>query len=160
MVISNLGGDARVYCSFSPHNSAWTASLHLISAARARQLSNLSPGTHKLAFKQGNDEHAVDFDPGPVPTLTVFLATDQDVGSLMVITGVDKAQILLDGQPYKRTTQGGQLRITELAPKDYLVRVVNGISTSSGATCANRKRPASTVGVHSCAGDRLAVLGQ
>ncbi len=124
VVVSNLGGDARVYCSFCPAQLSVDGDPASDIGREGTDLSNLSPGTHKLAFKQGDDEHVVDFDTGPVATLTAFVATDQNVGSLMVVTGVDKAQILIDGQPYKRTTQGGQVRITELAPKDYTVQVV------------------------------------
>ena len=124
VVVSNLGNSARVYCSFCPAQLSVDGQPASDIGRDGTELSNLSPGTHKLAFRQGDDQHVVDFDLASVPSLTAFVATDQNVGSLMVVAGVDRAQILLDGQPYKRTTQGGQVRITELAPKDYAVQVV------------------------------------
>jgi hypothetical protein len=39
------------------------------------------------------------------------------------VTGEDKVRVSLDGQLQKRTTQGGQLRIPNLDPKDYAVTV-------------------------------------
>ena len=41
----------------------------------------------------------------------------------MIVTGEDKARVYLNGQLQKGTTQGGQLRIPNLEPKDYEVTV-------------------------------------
>ena len=76
VVVSNLGGDARVYCSFCPAQLSVDGDPASDIGREGTDLSNLSPGTHKLAFKQGDDEHVVDFDTGPVATLTAFVATD------------------------------------------------------------------------------------
>jgi serine/threonine protein kinase len=46
-----------------------------------------------------------------------------DVGTLVVVAGQDKARIFLNGKPQPQLTQGGQLRIPNLEPKDYLVRI-------------------------------------
>ena len=46
-----------------------------------------------------------------------------DVGSMIVITGQDKAKVFLNGKPESQLTRNGQLRIRNLEPKDYVVRV-------------------------------------
>jgi hypothetical protein len=45
-------------------------------------------------------------------------------GSLLIVTRQDNAQIYVNGKPYSRTARTGELRIPELAPGDYSVRVV------------------------------------
>jgi hypothetical protein len=47
----------------------------------------------------------------------------QNIGTLVVATGEDRVRVYLNGQLQKGTTQGGQLRIPNLEPKDYLVTV-------------------------------------
>jgi hypothetical protein len=45
------------------------------------------------------------------------------VGTLVVITGQDKAKVFLNGKLQPQASQGGQLRIPNLELKDYVVRV-------------------------------------
>ena len=50
-------------------------------------------------------------------------ATSNDLGSLVVIAGQDKAKVFLNGRLQPQLTQNGQLRIPNLELKDYVVRV-------------------------------------
>jgi PEGA domain len=50
-------------------------------------------------------------------------AASDDVGSVIVVTGQDKARVFLNGKPQPQLTRNGQLRIRNLEPKDYAVRV-------------------------------------
>ena len=50
-------------------------------------------------------------------------AASADVGSVIVVTGQDKAIVFLNGKPQSQLTRNGQLRIRNLEPKDYVVRV-------------------------------------
>ena len=50
-------------------------------------------------------------------------ATSADLGSVIVVAGQDKAQVFLDGKLQPQLTRNGQLRIRNLEPKDYVVRV-------------------------------------
>jgi hypothetical protein len=74
----------------------------------------------------------VAIDVGPAPTLTAFLVSDQDIGTLVVATGEGEVQVYLNNQLQKKTTnKDGQLRIPNLAPKNYSVRVVkNGFQNA------------------------------
>ncbi len=44
-------------------------------------------------------------------------------GTLLIVAGQDDAQVLLDGKPQRQTTRAGQVRLTNLEPKDYVVQV-------------------------------------
>jgi hypothetical protein len=87
-------------------------------------LPNVSAGAHRLSLSHGADRHTVDIEAGSAPALMAFLVSDQDIGTLLIVTGEDKVQIYLNNQLQNRTTQGGQLRIPNLTPKDYVVRPV------------------------------------
>ncbi|MGB8988779.1 MAG: protein kinase [Candidatus Sulfotelmatobacter sp.] len=50
-------------------------------------------------------------------------AASGDVGSVIVVTGQDKALVFLNGKPLAQLTRNGQLRVRNLEPKDYVVRV-------------------------------------
>jgi hypothetical protein len=83
----------------------------------------ISAGAHELAVTRGNDHYKLDIDAGAAPTLSTFLESGQNLGTLVVITGQDKTKIFLDGKLQPQPTQGGQLRIPNLELKDYVVRV-------------------------------------
>ena len=46
-----------------------------------------------------------------------------NLGTLLVVAGQDNAKVFLDGKLQRQLTQGGQLRLTNLEVKDYLVQV-------------------------------------
>ena len=60
---------------------------------------------------------------GAAPMLTAFLKSDRNVGTLVIVTGEDGVNVFLNGKPYRRQTQRGQVRIPNLDVKDYTVRV-------------------------------------
>ena len=87
------------------------------------QLTKLTPGTHELTLTQGSSQYKLDVDAGPMPSLTAFLESGRNVGTLVIVTNEDKARVSLNGQVQKDTTHGGELRISDLEPKDYTVKV-------------------------------------
>ena len=104
-------------------------------------IPNVAPGPHQLNLSQGTDHHNVAIDVGVAPTLTAFLVSDQDIGTLVVATGEGDAQVYLNNQLQKKTTnKDGQLRISNLAPKTYAVRVAkNGFQNPPEQQVAIRK---------------------
>jgi len=85
-------------------------------------VSGIPAGSHSLAMKLGGDQHTLDLEMKTSPTLTVFILSNQNIGSLLVVTE-DNAQVYLNDQLQKHNTHGGQLLITNLTPRDYRVRV-------------------------------------
>lgn len=123
IVVSSFGDTVHVYCSFCPAELSLDGGAPQSISADGLELSKLSGGVHKLTLKQGPDEHAVDIEASPAASLVAYVTTNQNVGSLLVTTGEDKVQVLLNGKPYRSMTKGGQLRIAGLEPKDYVVKV-------------------------------------
>jgi LPXTG-motif cell wall-anchored protein len=88
-------------------------------------LSSISAGPHELAVSRGSDQYhyKLDLNAGTTPALNTFLESGQNLGTLVVVTGQDKAKVFLNGIAQPRLTQKGQLRVPNLELKDYVVRV-------------------------------------
>jgi serine/threonine protein kinase len=123
VAVSNLAGRVHVYSS----DPAAKLSLDGQAPAAMRpdgwELEPVSLATHELALTHGQDQYKFDVDVEAAPTLATFLVSGQNIGTLVVVTGEDKVRVYLNGQLQKGTTQGGQLRVPNLEPKDYLVTV-------------------------------------
>ena len=120
VVVSNLGGQVHVYSSDPAAKLSLDRQSPAAMPENGWELPQVSAGTHELALIHGDDQYKLDIDLGPAPTLATFLMSGQNIGTLIIVTGEDKARVFLDGQMQKGTTQGGQLRIPNLEPKDYV----------------------------------------
>ena len=67
-------------------------------------------------------------------------AADRNVGTLVIVAGQDDARVFLNGKLQRQLTRGGQLRLANLEPKDYVVQVSkNGFQDPSQQTIRVRK---------------------
>jgi eukaryotic-like serine/threonine-protein kinase len=86
-----------------------------------------SAGPHEFSVTGGGEhspyQYKLDIDAGTAPTLSAFLEYGQNVGTLVVVTGQDKAKVYLNGKLQPQLTENGQLLIPNLESKDYVVRV-------------------------------------
>jgi hypothetical protein len=123
VMVSNLGGRRRLHASVSSAKAALDGRPVGEVRPGGLALPDLAAGTHELVLGEGEAQRKLLLEAGAVPTLTVFLHTGRDVGTLVVSTGEDGVQVLLDGKPQSRLTQRGQLRLPNLPVKTYGVRV-------------------------------------
>ncbi|MGA8540775.1 MAG: protein kinase [Terriglobales bacterium] len=88
-------------------------------------LPSTSAGPHELVAtrEQSQDQYKLDVDTNAAPTLSAFLESGRNLGTLVVVTGQDKTKVFLNGKPQPQLTEGGQLRIPNLELKEYDVRV-------------------------------------
>ena len=87
-------------------------------------INNLTPGVHELSLGQGADIRKMSFEVGPAPALDAIFYSDREVGSMLVMTGEDDAEVYLDGRPLPHKTVHGQVRIPGLGTRSHTVRVV------------------------------------
>jgi Flp pilus assembly protein TadD len=67
-------------------------------------------------------------------------APGRNIGTLVVVAGQDDARIFLNGKLQRQLTRAGQLRLTNLEPKDYVVQVSkNGFQDAPQQTVRIRK---------------------
>jgi len=62
-------------------------------------------------------------DTGPASTLSTGTESGRNLGTLLIVAGQDNAKVFLNGKLQGQLTQGGQLRLSNLELKDYVVQV-------------------------------------
>ncbi|MFZ0287429.1 MAG: protein kinase, partial [Terriglobales bacterium] len=123
VVVGNLGNRLQVSASDPTVKLTLDGQPPAEMSQNGWPFTSVTPGSHELILVQGSSQYKLDVDAGPTPTLNTFLESGRNVGTLVVVTGEDKVHVFLNGQPQKETTHGGQLRISDLEPQDYVVKV-------------------------------------
>ncbi len=123
VIVANRGEQLHAYCSDPAAKFGLDGQTPVEATVNGADLIQVSPGAHQLAVSVGNDEYKLEVEAGPLPTLSTFLQSGQNIGTVLVLTGEDKVKVFLNGKLQEATTQGGQLRIPNLEPKEYVVRV-------------------------------------
>ena len=142
MLVSSFAGHARLVTSSGPWKLAVNGQTEDSAGPAGVDLKNFQAGLNEMAISQGagnaSDQRSVKEDFGPGPTLTAFLKTDRNVGTLIVSTGENNARVFLNDKEYPRRTQKGDLRIQTIGPVD--VRVVkNGFENAPAQTAEVKK---------------------
>ncbi|MGB2604722.1 MAG: hypothetical protein WBC78_14080, partial [Candidatus Sulfotelmatobacter sp.] len=124
LVLTSMSGHLRIYSSDTATKVSLDGQAPLSVSKDGVDFPSISPGGHELAVTQGSDQYKLDVDSGAAPILSTFLESGQNLGSLLIVAGQDKAKVFLNGKPLRQLTQGGgQLRIPNLELKDYVVQV-------------------------------------
>ncbi|HEY6338477.1 MAG TPA: protein kinase [Candidatus Sulfotelmatobacter sp.] len=85
---------------------------------------SVAAGPHQLTVIHGADQYQLEVELSATPLLNTFLESGRDVGTLLIVTHQDKAKVILNGKPLDQlTSSSGQLRVSNLEPKDYAIRV-------------------------------------
>ncbi|MGA7892024.1 MAG: hypothetical protein WCA49_02265 [Candidatus Sulfotelmatobacter sp.] len=123
IVVSGAAGHLHVYSSDATAKVSLDGHAALDVPQEGLDLPSVSAGAHELSVTRGSDQYKIEVDAGATPALNAFLESGQNLGTLVVVTGQDKALIFLNGKSQPQLTQGGQLRIPNLELKEYAVRV-------------------------------------
>ncbi len=121
VVLTNLGNRARVYTSFGPAQISLDGQTAGEAGPEGLELANLTRGSHDLVLGEGPDQRRIVIEAGILPSVTAFLSSDRNVGTLVIVTGEDDVQVLVDGRQYRRRTRRGQLRIPNLDVRGYSI---------------------------------------
>lgn len=123
VVVTSFGNQAHVQSSYGPVKIAVNGQPAGEAGPSGTDIANLPEGNIEMTLGEGKEKQTVNFTTGPAPALSIFLNSDRNVGTLLVLTGEDGVQVLVNGKPYRRLSKGGQLVISNLAVKDYTVSV-------------------------------------
>jgi hypothetical protein len=126
LVVSSASGRMHVYSSDSTARLSLDGQPAINIPAEGSEFSSLATGAHQLTVTRaiGGDKYQLEVEVSPSPVLTTFFESGRDVGTLLILTGQDKAKVFLNDKPVSQLTSTyGQLRISNLDPKDYVVRV-------------------------------------
>lgn len=123
VVVSSMGDRVHVYSSDGSSTLSLDGQPPVELSGDGLDLSSVTSGAHELSLRHGGEQYKLGIEVTPAPALTAFVESGQNVGTLVVVAGQDKAQVFLNGKLLLQQTQGGQLRIANLEPKEYVVRV-------------------------------------
>ncbi|MGO8793902.1 MAG: protein kinase domain-containing protein [Candidatus Sulfotelmatobacter sp.] len=123
IVVTSAADHVHVYSSDSAAKVSIDGQPPVAMAQEGLDIPSISSGAHELLVTRGSDEYKLDIDAGATPALNAFLESGQNLGTLVVVTGQDKAKVFLNGKLQPRLTENGQLRIPNLELRDYTVRV-------------------------------------
>jgi len=159
VVLASLGSRARLYASFGPAPVELDGQPVGQVGPGGLELSHLTPGTHELVVGTEKARRKMIIDISPAPLLTAYVQSDRDVGTLVVVTGEDGVRVFLNGREQRRATSRGQLRIPNLAVREYAVRVAKeGFEEEPEQRVAIRKGEESKLEFRLRALPRLATL--
>jgi serine/threonine-protein kinase len=123
VVVGSMGDHVHVYSSTSSAKLSLDGLPPVDVPQDGLDLTPVGAGAHELTVSHGTDQYRLDIDVEPTPSLLAFIQSGQNVGTLLVMTGQDRTKVFIDGKPLDQLTRGGQLRVSNLEPKDYVVRV-------------------------------------
>ena len=86
-------------------------------------LDNLGTADHDLQVTQGKDRQRFVLTYTPAPTLTAYIKSDPNAGTVVIVAGQDGADVYINGKLYRRKTERGQIRIPNLNVGEYTIRV-------------------------------------
>ncbi len=121
--VSSVGDHVHIYASDSSVKLSLDGQSPLDVPEDGVDLTSLAAGAHELTLSLGHEEYKLAIEVGAAPALNAFVESGQNVGTLVVVTGQDKARVSLNGKALDQLTQGGQVRIANLEPREYTVRV-------------------------------------
>jgi eukaryotic-like serine/threonine-protein kinase len=124
VMVSSMGDRVHVSSSASGTKISFDGLPPVEVPQSGLDFPGVAAGPHGLTVSHGIDQYKLDIDVGASPTLTAFVESGQNVGTLLVVAGQDKAKVSINGKDLAELTRNGQLRIANLEPKDYTVRVV------------------------------------
>ncbi len=85
-------------------------------------LEDLGNIDHDLQITESKDRQRFVLTYSPAPTLTVYVKSDPNAGTAIVMTGQDGVDVFINNLPYRRKTDRGQVRIP-LKVGEYTIRV-------------------------------------
>lgn len=111
VLVASFGKQARVVTSAGPWKLTVNGQPQNDASPAGTDLTSFIPGVNDILLGDGKDQRSLSENFTAAPTLTAFLKTDVNAGTLIVSTGIDDVHVFLNDKEYRRTTQRGQLRL-------------------------------------------------
>jgi len=111
VAVLSYANQARVISSAGPLKLAVNGQPQSDVTPDGVAVQNYQPGVSELVVGEGPNQRNMKESFGPAPALTLFLKSDQNIGTLIVSTGESDARVFLNDREYPRRTQRGQIRI-------------------------------------------------
>ena len=110
IVVSRLGGEMDIACNCAEAVTLDGRTVGRIGSTGLK-LKDVAVGTHQLRIGEGDNAPIVTVSTSPAPVLDVFLASNRNVGTLVVETKPTGVDIFVNGKKYERPTAQPLVRI-------------------------------------------------
>jgi hypothetical protein len=111
VLVSSFGNRARVVTNKGPMKLLVNGQQEDDAGPAGVNLSNFHIGVNEMTVGEGKDLRGMKENFTAAPTLTVFLKSDLNIGTLIVSTGEDDVRVFVNNKEYPAKTSRGQLRI-------------------------------------------------
>jgi hypothetical protein len=113
----------EITCTNPPDRMTIDGKAPSVAPSGHYQVDHLASGRHTLVLYDGKENHNLVIETDGGSSIWVWLYEERSVGSLLVVTGLDTFQVLLDGQLYHGAIRNGAMLIPNLNSKAYRVGV-------------------------------------
>jgi len=114
LLVASYGKQARIVTSSGPWKLSVNGQAQGDVGLAPVDVTSFQPGVNEIVLSQGSEQRNMSEPFGTAPTLTAFLKTDVNAGTLIISTGQDDVRVYLNNKEYRRRTQRGQLRVQVL----------------------------------------------
>ena len=142
VLVASFGKQARVVTNAGPWKLTVNGQPQSDASPAGTEVTSFQPGVNEIVVGEGRDQHNMSESFGAAPTLTAFLKTDVNAGTLIVSTGQDDVRVFLNNKEYRQRTRRGELRIQTLGK--VTVRVAKSGFQDEAAQTAEVKKGAET----------------
>lgn len=138
VLVASVGSKAHVVANGGPWKLWLNGQPQANLTTDGVDLNGFQSGVDEILVGEGKDQRNMKESFGTAPMLTAFLKSDLNIGTLIVSTGEDDAQVFINNKEIARKTQHGQLRVQTIGPVN--VRVAkNGFETVAPQTTEVKK---------------------
>lgn len=135
VLVGTSGGNASIRSSVVGVPVTVDAKPSGRTSADGLLINGLSMGVHEIVLNNGTAARKMSFEVGAAPALDAIVYADREVGSMLVLTNEDNAEVFLDGKLYRGKTLQGQLHIPNLKAAQYSVHLhKEGFKDTPGQT--------------------------
>ncbi|MEO8096585.1 MAG: PEGA domain-containing protein [Acidobacteriota bacterium] len=111
VLVSSFGTNGRLVSSAGPLPLTVNGKEENAASPDGVDLTGFQPGTQEFLLGEGKQLRTLSETFGPAPTLTAFLKSDQNIGTLVVAAGQDDVRVYINNKEHSRRTQKGLARI-------------------------------------------------
>lgn len=115
VLVSSFGSQADLVTSNGPMPLTVNGETLADATEEGVTLTNFMPGEQEIVVGEGNDQKTLTESFDAAPTLTAFLKTDQNIGTLVVATGESGVDVFVNGRRAGQTSRG-QFRLQTIGP--------------------------------------------
>lgn len=125
VLVHQQGDRAVVYTSTANARAGVDGSEPEPIPAEGRTFSQLSAGAHQLTIEDDKMVRSIPLQTGGGPSVSayIFAPPAADKGTLLLIAGLDGAEVFINNRKHWQLTRNGQVRVSGLGPGAYQVRV-------------------------------------